>query len=97
MRPALPGLRRRSQCQRCPQIEPVTRLEVGSLAHEREFAREHTDNRIAGVVERERLSNGIGVSAEIAQPCGVTEDDHLIAAGAVFFWQEVAAYRHANS
>src|ERR1022692_2277242 len=52
MCPALPFRRWRSEGPRRPQVKSISRLKVRSLTHERELAREHADNRVAGVVQR---------------------------------------------
>ncbi len=55
-----------------------------------QLGREHSDNSVAFIIERQFLSDYMWISAKAALPEVVTEHRHLIVIGSAFFGQEAA-------
>jgi hypothetical protein len=60
---------------------------------EAEVRRQHTDHRVAGVIERYAATNDVWFAVVTPLPQGVTEDDDALAAWFVFRGVEVAPRR----
>ena len=88
-------------------LRPIERLEEGDVFREvdhladllRKLERrgQDADYRVWRTVERHRFAENRRVSAEVAAPECVGEDDDVAAASSVFFGQEAAAERRANA
>jgi hypothetical protein len=66
------------QRERHPDVELVSRLKVGRLAHEFEVLRQHPDNDVGGIVQRDGLSDNAWQPPQLILPGAVAQDRHVI-------------------
>jgi hypothetical protein len=76
---------------------PYIRLISGGVRHQLEVRRQHAHNRVAEVVQRDGLTENIGLATQAILPGAIAQNRHEIFAHLVLFVVEAPAEFHADA